>query len=87
MNVNSVKWLDISSLCSSYLYLFGKDAVLEDIHYFSALARHLDKYDPGKVRRHEDFIKCLQLTGIKIELASFKRKMIKHLLSSCYYTL
>lgn len=74
LQVNSVKWLDIASLCSSYLYLFGKDAVLADIIYFSALANHLD---PGKVQRHEIFIKCLQNTGVQIELASFKRKTIK----------
>ncbi len=76
LKVNSVKWLDISKLSSSYIYLLGKDAVLEEIYYFSALAKHLDQYDPGKVKRHENYIRCLQATGIKIELASFKRKQI-----------
>jgi len=29
-----VKWLDINSLCNSYLYLLGKDTVIEDIYFF-----------------------------------------------------
>ena len=33
----NTKWLDIKSLCTSYLHLFGKTAVVNEIHYFSAL--------------------------------------------------
>ncbi len=77
LGVRSLKWLNISKLCSSYVYLFGKDAVLHDIYYFSALAKHLMQYDPGKVKRHEDYITCLNSTGIKVELAIFKRKNIQ----------
>jgi uncharacterized LabA/DUF88 family protein len=77
LGIRSLKWLDISELCSSYVFLFGKDAVIQDIYYFSALAKHLEQFDPGKVQRHEDYISCLKSTGIKVELAIFKRKNIQ----------
>lgn len=70
----STKWLDIRAFCASYLYTMGKDAILQDVFYFSALAEHLNAIDPGKVERHEVFIECLSDTGVKIELAKFKRK-------------
>lgn len=41
-----VKWLNIYSLCSSFLYLIGKDANLAEIYYFSAFADHLN--DPQR---------------------------------------
>lgn len=70
----STKWLDLRALCSSYLYAISKDAHLEDVYYFSALAKHLEAKNPGKVQRHRDFIECLQDTGVKDHLADFKRK-------------
>ena len=71
---SSTKWLDIKSLCSSYLYLFGRAAVLHEIYYFSALANHLEAVNPDVTERHRSFIKCLQATGVKTELNRFKRK-------------
>lgn len=70
----STKWLDIKSFCSSYIYLFGKNAVLHEIHYFSALAKHLEASNSDVTRRHEDFIRCLQATGVIAELNRFKKK-------------
>lgn len=70
----STKWLDIHALCSSYLYAISKDASLQDVFYFSALAKHLEASDPGKVKRHRDFIECLEDSGVKVHLADFKRK-------------
>ncbi len=70
----SVKWLDINSLCSSYIYLFGKTAVLEEIYYFSALAKHLEARNANVTKRHQDFIKCLETTGVKTEINRFKKK-------------
>ncbi len=74
LNGKSAKWLDIHALCSSYLYTISKDARLQDVYYFSALATHLEAADPGKVQRHRDFIECLEDTGVKVNLAKFKRK-------------
>jgi uncharacterized LabA/DUF88 family protein len=67
-----VKWLNIHSLCSSFLYLIGKDANLAEIYYFSAFAYHLN--DPNVIKRHQDYIECLKSTGIIPEMGRFKPK-------------
>jgi uncharacterized LabA/DUF88 family protein len=73
----STKWLDIRSLCSGYIYLLGKTATLREIHYFSALATHLEASKPDVTKRHRDFIRCLQATGVLSELNRFKRKSMR----------
>jgi hypothetical protein len=70
------KWLDICSLCRSYLPSIGGSAQVERIYYFSALAQHLKAVDPGKISRHRAFIQCLESTGIVVELGRFKPKEI-----------
>lgn len=70
------KWLDIYQLCNSYVYLFGKEAKLDSVHYFSALAHHLLPSDPEMVTRHRQFIRCLKDTGIIPQLAKFKKKFV-----------
>ena len=74
---SSTKWLDIRSLCLSYIYLFGKTAVLSEIHYFSALAKHLEASKPDVTERHSEFIKCLEATGVMTQLNRFKKKAIR----------
>jgi len=69
-----VKWLDITSLCKSYLHYFGKDAQLEEIYYFSAVPYYLAVRDPGRIKRHNDYMSCLMSTGIHVELGRFKAK-------------
>lgn len=69
-----VKWLNISSLCTSYLHLLGKDTTLERIHYFSAFATHLN--DPSVVLRHQTYIRCLEETGVHVIMGRFKPKSI-----------
>ena len=73
----STKWLNIKALCSSYVYLAGRGAQLQNIYYFSALAKHLEASHPDVVVRHLDYIKCLEDTGIGIELSRFKPKVVK----------
>ena len=70
----NVKWLDIYSLCKSYLHLIGTHATIESVYYFSALAYHLN--DPNVIKRHEEYIKCLAVTGIIVQLSRFKEKTI-----------
>jgi uncharacterized LabA/DUF88 family protein len=70
----TTKWLNIHSLCTSYLSLISKDARLEKIYYFSAFAEHLAY--TGAVERHRTYIKCLEATGINVELSRFKEKTI-----------
>ena len=67
-----VKWLNIHSLCSSFLYLISRDAKLAEIYYFSAYAHHLN--DPNVIKRHEDYIECLKSTGIVPQMGRFKPK-------------
>jgi uncharacterized LabA/DUF88 family protein len=73
----STKWLDIRSLCESYLSGIGDDAQIQAIYYFSAPAQHLTAVNPGVVQRHMRFIKCLRSTGVKDELHRFRKKDIK----------
>lgn len=68
------KWLNIYALCSSYLHLIGEGAAITCIYYFSALAKHLESRNPFIVRRHQDFIRCLESTGVTAELGRFKAK-------------
>jgi len=69
-----LKWLDLRSLCSSYLHIVGGGAQLQEIFYFSALATHCQRYNPGKVDRHRNYIKALRSSGVKVELGRFKEK-------------
>ena len=73
----SAKWLDIWSLCACYLPVVGRisgaPATLERVYYFSAVPRHRDA---DTMLRHEIYMRCLRATGIRINLARFKRKDI-----------
>lgn len=72
----STRWLDLHSLFQGYISVFGKGAVIEEIYYFSALAKHLDSRKPGMTTRHKNYIDCLKATGIKEVLGRFKYKEI-----------
>ena len=72
----SANWLDIAALLKSYLYLFGKDAILAELYYFSALPEYLKAQHPEKIFRHQTYIRCLESTGIKKELGRFKEKEV-----------
>ncbi len=72
----STKWLDLYSLCTSYLPMFGRDARLASVHYFSALPHYLSAKDPGKVTRHQAYLSCLRSTGVIVELGRFKEKEV-----------
>ncbi|MCF8052850.1 MAG: NYN domain-containing protein [Desulfobacterales bacterium] len=77
----STKWLDIKRLCASYLHLVGrvvKDQVcMESLYYFSALAYHIETNNPGVTKRHKAFIRCLEDSGIHVELSRFKEKIVR----------
>src|SRR3954453_10007217 len=72
----STKWLDISSLCDSYLYRVGGNAKMQGIYYFSASAHHLSPVNSGVVARHLRFVKCQRASGVTVQLARFKKKDI-----------
>jgi len=69
------KWLDIYSLCNSFLYWIGNNATLEEIYYFSAFAYH--RSTPGVIERHMTYKRCLESKGIKAVMGRFKPKQIK----------
>lgn len=50
---------------------------MRNIYYFSALADHLENSHPGITGRHKAFIRCLEDTGVIVELSRFKAKEIK----------
>jgi len=70
-----VKWLDLHSFCRSYIFLFGKDATLAGIYYFSAYAYHLN--DSSVIKRHEAYIECLKSTGVVPDMGRFKARETK----------
>ncbi|MBM4176198.1 MAG: NYN domain-containing protein [Ignavibacteria bacterium] len=55
LNGASTKWLNLNSLCNSFLHIVGGKAQLQKIYYFSALATHLIHYSPDKVEKHKFF--------------------------------
>jgi hypothetical protein len=63
-------------MCDSYLAAIGHGAQTEEIFYYSAFATHRLAIDPNVVKRQEDYIKCLQATGIIVEMFRFKKKKI-----------
>ncbi len=73
----STRWINLHSLFSSYLHLYGKNSTLEDIFYFSALAEHMDKIKAGVTDRHNKYIECLKDTGVKDVMGRFKQKYIR----------
>lgn len=69
-----VKWLDINSLCNSYLYLLGEDSVIEDIFFFTAFPYHRISINPDIINRHKKYLRCLKDTGLQIIYGRFKSK-------------
>ena len=73
----ALRWLNLHALLSSYIPIFGKDAVLEEIHYFTAYAHHLTGSKPDVVNRHRIFVEALKSTGVQVQVARFKRKDVQ----------
>ncbi|TVP51354.1 MAG: NYN domain-containing protein [Gemmatimonadales bacterium] len=72
----SLRWLDLRALLSSYLSVFGTEAVLEDIFYFTAYAHHLTGDNPDVVTRHQTYVTALKNAGVTVEVARFKKKSV-----------
>ncbi len=73
----STKWLDLKSLCESYLHLLPGNAQNAGIFYFSALANHINKFDKDTVKRHRTYLTCLTDSGVDNQIAKFKKKLIR----------
>ncbi|MEL6771418.1 MAG: NYN domain-containing protein [Bacteroidota bacterium] len=70
----TTRWLDLEALCRFHLYLFGTNARLTEVHYISALARHLEATNPDVTARHRRYLHCLRETGVQVHLNRFKKK-------------
>jgi uncharacterized LabA/DUF88 family protein len=82
-----MRWLDLCSLCSSYLHHFGRHATLQGVYYFSAEPRHLAATKPGIEGRHHAYMQALAGTGVVVSLGNFKARE-KHIpLKYCRFKL
>jgi uncharacterized LabA/DUF88 family protein len=70
------RWLDLSTLCTNCLPTIGKNTHLSGIFYISALAKHLQRTNPGVTHRHEQYIRCLKDSGVEVRLNRFKKKSV-----------
>jgi uncharacterized LabA/DUF88 family protein len=68
------KWLDLRRLCRNFLSACGPGAQMQSVHYFSALAVHIDQQAP---LRHLALINAMESTGVQVSLGQFKKKLIK----------
>lgn len=66
-------------MCKSYLNRYGKKDKVQivDVFYFTAIKEHLRLDDPETVLRHENYIKCLEDSGITVVINDFKEKEVK----------
>lgn len=70
------KWLNIRSMCESYLAAIGGNAQLEQLYYYSAFATHRNALDPGVLGSQKNYINCLKSTGLTVEMFRFKKRTI-----------
>ena len=71
-----LKWLDIPAVCKSYLQMVGNGAELEEIHYFSAHADHLQNEAPDKPERHRKFVRALTALKVKAHIGRFHPRRV-----------
>lgn len=74
---HSLRWLDLSALCSSLLHAVPGRCELAGIVYFSAPARHMEAARPGTVARRLRYLDALQATGVEAILGHFKRRQVR----------
>jgi uncharacterized LabA/DUF88 family protein len=76
LRTSHLRWLDVLGLLSSFLYLFGGRATLEEVHFFTAIPGFLFETDPAAVLGFQAHLQALRKTGVHLHLADFKRKAI-----------
>jgi uncharacterized LabA/DUF88 family protein len=81
----SLQWLDYPSL----LHYYAKRVrdipahTIEDVHFFTALAKHRDAKYPGTTDRHITYINALKHSGVHVEMGNFKRHQKPYRLNRC----
>ncbi len=76
LGTSHLRWLDVSELLGSFLYLFGRDANLEEIHFFTAIPGFLLETDPAALHGFRAYLQALAETGVHLHVADFKRKSL-----------
>jgi len=74
LGIARLRWLNVDALLRSYLSVFGPEAVLEEIHFFSAIPSFRQQRDSRGVHAHETHLEALRGAGIHLHIATFKRK-------------
>lgn len=74
LHLSGGKWLDLQRLCQNFISACGDDSRVQSVHYFSALAIHIDKQAP---LRHQALINAMESTGVQVVLGQFKKKLIR----------
>jgi len=76
LRTSHLRWLDVRELLGSFLYLFGRDAGLEEIHFFAAIPGFLQDTHQADVHGFRVHLEALRETGIRLHIADFKRKSL-----------
>lgn len=72
---SEIKWLDICSLCKSFLSIFNDtSATAHEFYYFSSFTTYKG---PGPVQRHGVYKRALEATGVKSVFGEFKDKRVR----------
>lgn len=76
----SLKWLDLHSMCRALLPAIGANATLASIDYFTALPGHLAISDPARLERHRVYIRALTAMrnpGVRMHFGRIRRQTIR----------
>jgi hypothetical protein len=71
-----LKWLDVPGLCDGIVRdcpEMPREAVVTEVCYFTAYAKHMEARSPGIVRRHEAFVAAQQAKGATVHIGAFKK--------------
>jgi uncharacterized LabA/DUF88 family protein len=82
-NGRGYKWLDLNSFFNSYKHLISPDCEINNIYFFTALQDYLAKDKPDTIKRHKDYLKCLEDSGVLVKKGRFKIKKVKYHNSEC----
>jgi len=74
------KWLNLAKLCQCYA--IEKGDTIEAVLYFTALAY----WNPGKVARHQRYIRALENEGLSVVYGEFKERQKRCVRCRQYFT-
>lgn len=81
-----LKWLDLKSLFNAQLDLIYEKSILSEVHYFSAYAYHIGQTQPDKIARHKIYVRALTASGVLVNEAHFKKKIVRDSYSGQVFT-